>query len=324
MAYKIEILPAGLYFEADANTSILDSAISANIQLDHSCRNGECGICTAELIEGSAVDTDENVFTSGNLLTCRAKPQSDLKLIATYCPELADIKQKIIPAKVDQITFVAKDIVVIKLRLPPNTQFDYLPGQYIDITYKGVTRSYSIANSQSVSAGIELHIRCIPNGQFSNLLINDIKKDSLLRIDGPKGTFFVRESHRPIIFLAGGTGFAPIKAMVEVLLANNSRRNLYVYWGMPSTEALYSDIGKQWEKQNENLSYIPVVSENTENWPGRTGFVHHAVLEDFMDLSGFDVYACGSPLMIEAAKKDFLLQGLMAKNFYSDAFTPAK
>lgn len=324
MSYKIELQPSGIYFDAATNASILDSALNANIHLEHSCKNGECGLCVAELITGSTVDEQGNEYSFGNILTCCTKPQTDLKLAANYYPELADIKQQIIPGKVDQILLIAEDIAVIKLRFPPSAKFNYLPGQYINITYKGIKRSYSIANAQSVTAGIELHIRRVPNGRFSDLLFNDIKKDALIRIEGPIGTFFVRDNDRPIIFLAGGTGFAPIKAMVEELLANKCKRNLYIYWGMPSAEALYSDIAEQWANSNDNVYYTPVVSVEVENWPGRTGFVHHAVLADFADLSIFDIYACGSPLMIESAKKDFLMQGLNAKNFYSDAFTPAK
>lgn len=324
MAYKIEIQPSGIHFDANSGMSILDSALSSNIHLEHSCKNGECGACAAELVEGSAIDAAGNTVSSGTLLTCSTQPLTDLKLIAAYYPELTRIRPKITPAKVNRISFVTKDIAVIHLRLPPNSRLDYLPGQYVDVSYKGITRSYSIANAQSVSAGIELHIRCIPDGRFSELLRNDIKTDTLLRIDGPKGTFFVRDNHRPIIFLAGGTGFAPVKAMVEELLAAKSQRKLYLYWGMASSEAFYTDIASQWAEDNGNLSYIPVVSEKVGNWPGRTGLVHRAVLEDFTDLSEFDVYACGSPLMIDAAKQDFLLQGLDAKHFYSDAFTPAK
>lgn len=324
MAYKIEIQPSGIHFDASAGMSILDSALSSNIHLEHSCRNGECGACAAELIDGSAIDAAGNTVSSGTLLTCSTQPLTDLKLTAAYYPELTHIKRKIIPAKVNRISFVTKDIAVIHLRLPPNGRLDYLPGQYVDVSYKGITRSYSIANAQSVSNGIELHIRCVPDGRFSALLLNDIKTDTLLRIEGPKGTFFVRDNHRPIIFLAGGTGFAPVKAMTEELLAAKSQRKLYLYWGMATPEAFYTYIASQWAEQNDNLSYIPVVSEKIGNWPGRTGLVHRAVLEDFTDLSEFDVYACGSPLMIDAAKKDFLLQGLDAKNFYSDAFTPAK
>ena len=324
MNYNIKVQPAGLSFNADADASILDSALSANIHLEHSCKTGDCGVCTAELHAGLVVDSFGNSYTSDRILTCSTKPRSDLELVAEVYPELAAIQQKVIPAKVDQILFAVKDVVVITLRLPPNANFHYLPGQYIDMTYQGVKRSYSIANAQVVSTGIELHIRRVPNGRLSELLFTEIKKESLLRIEGPKGTFFVRDTGRPIIFLAGGTGFAPIKAMIEKLVADQCRRRFHIYWGMPSASMFYHDIARQWAESHASISYIPVVSEPGENWQGRTGLVHKAVLEDFSDLSDFDVNACGSPLMIEAAKKDFLLNGLDARNFYSDAFTPAK
>jgi CDP-4-dehydro-6-deoxyglucose reductase len=174
MAYKIEIQPSGIHFDANSGMSILDSALSSNIHLEHSCKNGECGACAAELIEGSAIDSAGNTVSSGTLLTCSTQPLTDLKLIAAYYPELTRIRPKITPAKVNRISFVTEDIAIIHLRLPPNSRLDYLPGQYVDVNYKGITRSYSIANAQTVSAGIELHIRCVPDGCFSGLLLNDI------------------------------------------------------------------------------------------------------------------------------------------------------
>jgi len=176
MNYKIKIQPSGLCFNADENTSILDSALSANIHLEHSCKNGDCGACAAELRAGLVVDALGNSCASGRIFTCATRPQSDLELAATFHPELVGIQQKVVPAKVDQILFAAKDVAVIKLRLPPNADFHYLPGQYLDMTYQGVKRSYSIANAQVVSAGIELHIRRVPNGRLANYYLLRLKQ----------------------------------------------------------------------------------------------------------------------------------------------------
>ena len=188
------------------------------------------------------------------------------------------------------------------------------------MSFDGVTRSYSIANSCTEAGGIELHIRKVHGGAMSEKVFSKMGENTLVRINGPIGTFFVRDSERPIIFLFGGTGYAPVKAMVEQLLEERSHRPIYIYWGAQKQTGFYSTLPDEWSNGNSNIKYIPVVSDVDPTWSGRSGFVHHAVLEDFADLQNFDVYACGSPLMIDAARKDFIERGLPEKQFYSDSF----
>lgn len=324
MSHIIKIFPSNIEFPGKEDESILDAALSAGIHLEHSCKNGDCGICESDLLAGEAIDASGRVFCHGEkILTCCCKPKTALELKANYFPELAGQVKKIVPCKVNSAELVSADVISLKLRMPPTAKMGFLPGQYINLQYKGVTRSYSIANSNEAD-GVELHIRNVPNGQMSTLIFSDLQENTLMRIEGPCGTFFIRENERPLIFLAGGTGFAPVKSMVEHLVQNNSTREIHIYWGMPQGNDFYSPLPQQWCEQHDNIHFVPVVSGEDANWNGRKGFVHHAVMDDFDSLESFDIYACGSPVMIDASKKDFMTKHLSVENFYSDAFTASK
>ncbi|MFW5389062.1 FAD-binding oxidoreductase, partial [Yersinia sp. 2542 StPb PI] len=224
--------------------------------------------------------------------------------------------------KLDDIEIIGLDIAILSLRLPPSAKIEYLAGQFIDLIINGQRRSYSIANAPG--GNVELHIRKVSNGIFSQIIFNELKLQQLLRIEGPQGTFFVRDNNRPLIFLAGGTGFAPVKAMVEELINKNDQRPIHIYWGMPDGRLFYSDIAKKWSVEYPNIQYIPVVSGEDSSWHGQTGFAHRAVINDFPDLSNFSVYACGSLAMISAAHQEFVEYGLAEDQFFSDAFVPSK
>lgn len=330
MAYFVTLNPSGKQFINEDECSILDAATQANIHLPHSCRDGSCGTCKSKLLKGevkqpgSLGGVSDKELAEGYILTCVAQPRSDLEIEASYYTELDGIEPAIFPCKVASIDFPAEDVAMLKLRLPPGSNMKYIPGQYIDLMWKGLRRSYSIANSAHQEHSIELHIRHVPGGVFSNYLFDELKLETLLRLHGPHGTFFVRDSDAPIIFLAGGTGFAPVKAMVEQLLEDNSNRQIYIYWGVRTIDALYTKVADLWQENNDNIKFVPVLSGSSDNWQGRHGFVHRAVIEDIEDLSIFEVYACGSLDMIAVAKGDFLKQGLLEKNFFADAFTPSK
>lgn len=323
MSFIIRLQPSNIQFSAIENSTILDSALNAGIILEHSCKNGSCGLCSSKIVSGEVISQEGNKYIQGQVfLTCQCKPTSELVIEAEYYPELSAVTRKVTPCKVVSID---KDdqFAILKFRLPPTTGLNYLPGQYINLSYQGVTRSYSIANA-NISDGLELHIRRVPNGSMSELLFSDIKIDALMRIDGPIGTFFIREDSRPIIFLAGGTGFAPVKAMVESLISQGSSREISIYWGMNCSSDFYSALPIEWASEFKNITYIPVVSGDDPEWKGRRGLVHQAVLNDIKNMSIHCVYACGSPQMIAAAKQDFVNVGLSEKQFFSDAFTAFK
>jgi len=322
MTYEIIINPSGVRFKSKNN--LLKDALEQSIALEHSCQTGECGVCEAELISGQVENENGVIVTSGKVLTCCSKAMSDSVLKANYLPELTEIKSKKLPCKVESIAFAVKGIAVIKLRLPPTAKFAYLPGQYVDLAFNGVKRSYSIANSMSSYQGIELHVRSVPEGAMSALIFNNLKLNQLMRIDGPKGTFFVRKDVKPLIFLAGGSGFAPVKAIVEELMENEDDRKIFIYWGVSDPELFYFNVSKEWANLSEHITFVPVVSGDSCSWGGRFGFVHQAVLEDFDTLNDYQVYASGSPVMVDLAKQSFVEQGLLKKNFFSDSFTASK
>ncbi|CEE94207.1 Protein rfbI [Xenorhabdus nematophila str. Anatoliense] len=325
MTTIVKLSPSQITFRAIKNKTVLESALESGVVLEYSCRNGSCRMCESLLLAGEVSDEQEHVYQTGeHILTCQCKPSSDEIVIeAEYYPELAELTKKIVPCKVSSTNMAADEYIVIKFKLPPTASFAFLPGQYINLHYQGVVRSYSIANA-NVQDGIELHIRRVNNGAMSSLLFNNLAINTLMRLEGPMGTFFVRDDVRPIIFLAGGTGFAPVKSMVEKLIRQDSKRDIHIYWGMNNGSDFYSDLPIEWAGKHENIHYVPVVSGEDFQWSGRKGFVHKAVMEDFNNLSTFAVYACGSPIMIEAAKADFVKNGLSEKQFFSDAFTVSK
>lgn len=324
MNYEIEIQPARVKYKASVDDTLLSAALANKFCLEHSCRSGECGLCSATIVSGTVKNEFGDLVTEGNVLTCCSYPQSDITLLAKFLPELSDIECKTLPCKLVSKSLVNHDILILTLRFPPKTNFKYLAGQYIDLIYQGLRRSYSIANAQSSLEGLELHIRLIADGQFSQVLIRDCNENQLMRIEGPKGTFFVREATNPIIFLAGGTGFAPVKAMMENLLHNKVNREIYIYWGMAHSDGFYTKIADDWAREYSHISYVSVVSADDKCWQGRRGFVHQVVLDDFSDLSKYHVYACGSPLMISSAKDAFISRGLNSEHFYADIFVSSK
>lgn len=240
MTFKVDIKPANIQYQSTLGTTLLDSALANKLALQYSCKKGSCGTCSADVLAGLVKNEHGEIVSSGAVLTCTSYAESDVTLQANYYAELADIDCLTLPCKVSAQDYVTNDIIVLTLRLPPTHKFKYLPGQYIDLITGDKRRSYSIANAQSTSSGLELHIRLLPDGEFSQVL-KEATINQLMRIEGPKGTFFVRNAENPIIFLAGGTGFAPVKAMIEGLLASQSQRDI----GACRTPALFIRILRQ-------------------------------------------------------------------------------
>jgi CDP-4-dehydro-6-deoxyglucose reductase, E3 len=318
-------------FSCPAETTILDAALAQGIVLEHSCRTGRCGACKVKVISGlTQIMKPEDSLTNeeletGYILTCARTAIENVNLDIEDLGQLGAIRIKTLPSRIDNIQKLAPDVIRIMLRLPPNSNFEYLSGQYIDvIAQKGVRRSYSIANSRLVSNKIELHIRQVNEGEMSEYWFNQAKENDLLRFEGPHGTFCFREkSQKNIIFLATGTGIAPIKSILEDLnLASESLvdKKLYIYWGGRTPQDIY------WRPEfaHLNLSFNPTLSRKNTNWTGHYGYVQEALLADNIDLTDSVVYACGSDEMIHSAQKLLFLHGLETKNFYSDAFVSSK
>jgi len=337
MPFTVTVQPSGRSFSVERDEPILHAAIQAGIGLPYGCKDGACGSCKCRLLEGrvihgahqaKALSADEEA--AGFVLTCCAAPQTDVVIEARTVPGAGEFPVRKMPARVMTITRPAPDVALITLQLPANEVPRYHAGQYVEFILRdGARRSYSMANAphtQSDKPAIELHIRHMPGGKFTDHVFGAMKEKEILRIEGPFGSFFLREdSDRPIVLLASGTGFAPIKAMIEHMAFKGITRPTVLYWGCRSRADLYlHEWAEAAAARLPNLRYVPVLSEPRaeDGWTGRTGFVHHAVMADLPDLCGHQVYACGAPVMVDAAQKDFVARcGLPAEEFYADSFT---
>lgn len=338
MSFKVLVEPSGLTFEVKAGQNVLDAALAADVMLPYSCRGGGCSTCKAKVVAGtyeageaSAHILDAHELEQGYTLMCQACPTSDLRIESPQARLVTDIQVRKMPARVIQMEALSDDVMRVVLQLPVSQPVNYYAGQYIDIILKdGRRRSYSMATPPQDNKQVELHIRHLPGGAFTDYVFGTsdpaMKERAMLRTEGPMGSFFLREeSTKPLVFLASGTGFAPIHAIIAQMQASNSQREIHFYWGGRRPKDIYLMAqAQQWAQTIPNFHFVPVVSEALpeDGWSGRTGFVHEAVMADLTDLSGFEVYACGAPAMIENAQRDFVAQcGLDAALFYADAFT---
>lgn len=340
--FQISVQPSGRAFTAAPGETLLAAGIRQGIALPYGCRDGACGSCKCKKIKGRVVHgahqskalSDEEEAL-GFVLPCCAVAHSDVVLESRQVTQAEAFPIKKMPARVRLLEKKSPDVMLLKLQLPANDSFTYHAGQSLEfILQGGARRSYSMANaahtlaaSEVSAGGLELHIRHMPGGQFTDHVFATMKEKEILRIEGPFGNFFLREeSDKPIVLLAAGTGFAPIKAMLEHMQFKGIKRTTTLYWGGRRPQDLYMD---EWVRAKlvgmPNLRYVPVVSDALpeDAWSGRTGFVHQAVLEDFPKLSAYQVYACGAPIVVDSARADYLQAGLPVDEFYADSFTSA-
>jgi len=332
MSFTVRIQKTGREFSVAPDEPVLSAALRQGISLMHSCRNGSCGSCKAVLLAGQVDygEYDEKALSAGEraagkVLLCQAVPQSDLVVDATEVIAAEGVTVKTLPCRVLSMNRLAQDVMQLKLKLPGNQELHYLPGQYLEFLLRdGKRRSFSMAAPSASGEPLELHIRHVPGGFFTGHVFTQMKEKDLLRFQGPLGTFFLRtDSTRPILLLAGGTGFAPIKAIVMDALARGITRPMHRYWGVRARCDLYMDaLARSWAAGHAGFSYTPVLSEPTaaDHWDGRTGWVHDAVVADYPDLHDHEVYASGPPPMIEAARAAFTAHGLPADHLYFDSF----
>ena len=342
--FQVTVQPSGRSFGVNEGEAILAAAIRQGIGLPYGCKDGACGSCKSKKLTGSvvhgphqskALSAEEAV--AGWVLTCSALPLSDIVLESRQVTDESAFPVRKMPSRVTSLEKKSHDVMLLKLQLPANDTMRYHAGQYVEFLLRdGDRRSYSMANAPhtilktdgAVPAGpsIELHVRHMPGGKFTEHVFGAMKEKEILRIEGPYGSFFLREdSAKPMVLLASGTGFAPIKAVIEHMRFKNIRRPATLYWGGRRPADLYMD---EWVRAQlatmPNLSYVPVISNALpeDNWTGRTGFVHKAVLQDFPDLSAYQVYACGAPIVVDSALDEYCGQaGLPKDEFFADAFT---
>jgi CDP-4-dehydro-6-deoxyglucose reductase, E3 len=332
----VRLEPSGHTFAVAPGETLLEAALRQGIGLPYGCRNGACGACKGILRAGELAygDYQERALhpsekAAGKALTCCTRPLADIVFEVRELAGAKDLAIRTLPCRVERIEKPADDVAILHLKLPTGERLQFLAGQYIDILLKdGKRRSFSLANAPHDDQLLQLHVRRTPGGAFSHFVFDEMKERTILRFEGPLGTFFLREdSDKPIVFVAGGTGFAPIKAIIEHALHHGLGRPMVLYWGVRSRRDLYlADLPAHWQQAHADFTYIPVLSDPLpeDGWNGRTGFVHQAVLDDFDSLAGYQVYACGAPAMTDIAKKTFVeSKALPEDEFYCDAFTPS-
>lgn len=311
-------------FDWQGEETVLDAALASGLVFEYSCKNGQCGVCKTTLLKGEIIEKQgqlaltEQDRKERKFLTCCCVPVTDIEIDAADLSALHDIEVKTLPARVNHITYLSDNIVEIKLRLPPTAKFQFIEGQYVDVIWGAIRRSYSIA---SISSDKELNflIKFFENGQMSDYWFNQAKVNDLLRIEGPKGTFFLRDTGKPLIFLATGTGIAPVKSILSKLENDPDYRQLQtieVYWGNRSPDEFVWEVSFKKLK----IDFHNVLSRPVDSWSGEIGYVQNVALAKRQNIDDVVVYACGSNAMIQSAKKRFLEFGLLEGNFHSDAF----
>ena len=333
MAFQISVQPGAHRFAAEADETILDAALRQGLILPYGCRDGACGACRGKILSGEADQgraqthaLSEEDRHAGFALFCCAKAKSDLDIEVRELRSSSDLPVKTLPARVQKMTLAAPDVMIVELKLPASERLQFLPGQYIEILLKERRRrAFSLANAPHDDASLQLHIRHVPGGFYTDHVFSAMKERDILRINGPHGSFYLREdSDKPCVLVAGGTGFAPIKAMIEHAIAERTSRPMAIYWGGLSRADLYLlPLAESWVREHANIRFIPVLSDapKSDEWHGRAGFVHAAAMQDWPDLSGHQVYVCGSPAMVAAARRDFVGQcQLPESEFFADSF----
>ena len=329
MRHQVQIKPNEHQFYVESNETVLDAALRQGINLRYGCRNGACGACKGKVLAGDLHYEDDPIALSDDdkeenlALFCAAMPDSDLVIEVDEIDLDSAIEIKTLPCRVQEMNLLSDDVMQLFIKLPAAERLQFLPGQYIDILLEdGRHRSFSIANAPHNDEFLELHIRLVDNGLFTPKVFNSMQAKDLMRIEGPHGSFFFHEdSDRDIILVAGGTGFAPIKSIIEHLIEEQISRTVHLYWGARTKADLYlNELSEKWIASNKNIHYTPVLSQEDAAWSGKTGYVHQAVLDDFSNLEPFDIYTCGPPAMIIAAKEEFQTKGMNTASFYYDSF----
>lgn len=335
--FTISVQPSGRTFTAQGDETVLTAAIRGGVGLPYSCKDGSCGSCKCKKLSGSVTHKEHSEKAlsaaeeeAGFVLTCSARALTDVVLESRQVTDESSFPIKKLPVRVAALNRLSHDVMQVRLQLPAADHFKYHAGQYIEFILRdGSRRAYSMATAphfQETAPGVELHIRHMAGGKFTDHVFGAMKEKEILRVEGPFGSFFLREdSEKPIILLASGTGFAPVKALIEHMQHKGIKRAITLYWGGRRPADLYMDAWvRERAAEMPNLSYVPVVSnaEADDHWTGRTGFVHKAVMEDFADLSGHQVYACGAPIVVDSARAEYSAQrGLPEEEFFADAFT---
>jgi NAD(P)H-flavin reductase len=326
MAFTVTVSGTDFSFPCETNESVLDAVQRAGYEVPFSCRKGVCGTCKGKIVSGDVRAYAGDALSAaeraeGDVLYCNARPRSDIEIAPRSIVKADPFARKTLSARVFRLAKMADDVMLVHLRYPAGQRVRFKAGQYVSILMdNGERRDFSMANAPQESDGIQLHVRLVEGGAFTTHVFEALKRGDHLKVEVPFGSFTLRDSDKPILFVAGSTGFAPIKAMIEDAFERGIDRDMTLYWGARRRGGLYSGLPEKWAAQHPRFRYIPVLSDETQ--PGiRHGFVHQAVLEDHPSLAGFQAYVCGVTALCRAARKDFRAAGLPVREFFIDTFT---
>jgi NAD(P)H-flavin reductase/ferredoxin len=325
MTFQVAVADTEFRFPCEPNEAVLDAAQRAGLEIPYSCRKGVCGTCKGRVIAGEVRAFTGDALgaadrAEGQVLFCNARPRSDLVIKPRSISKADPFARKTTMARVFRLMRLASDVMLVHLRFPAGIRVRFKAGQNLNLILdNGERRDFSMANPPRESDGAQLHIRHVPGGAFTTYVFEQLRQGDMLRTELPFGDFTLRDSDKPILFVSGSTGFAPIRSIVEDMFIKGIARDMTLYWGARRLEGLYSDLPRKWAAEHPHFKYVPVLSDAPE--PGiRHDLVHRAVLADHPSLKDFQAYACGVPVMTQAAKAEFIAAGLPEGEFFADAF----
>ena len=334
MTHTVTLAGSGVQFAVDDDETVLAAGLRQGLALPFGCQSGGCASCRVCCMSGRVEypapfaprppALSQAEVDAGYILMCLARPLENLTLDLHQPPELEHLRPRQLPVRAIEKKMLAHDVIGLWLKLPrEDTPFRWLPGQYLDFLLPdGRRRSFSIANAWTPDAPLELHLRVTPGGRFAHWVENEMPARAILRIEGPLGAFYLREdSERPVLLMAGGTGFAPIKAILEYIFARGIRRSIHLFRGVRASRDLYLDeYPRRWMEEHPDFRYTPVLSEPDADWRGERGLVHEALLRAYPQLGGREIYISGPPVMVQAGKRAFVAAGLDADHLFYDSF----
>ena len=330
MTFVVTIAEQDLTFTCEENKTVLEAAMAEGITIPYGCRNGFCGSCKGHLLsgkinypEGQPDGIHQDDIAEGQVLFCKAVPETDLEIQVKVMEPQPEIVVKTLPCKVAEVEHLSDDVIKLILQLPAMESFNFKAGQWVNFVLKdGRKRAFSLANSPNQQNQLEIQIRHAFGGVFTDFVFNELKVGAMLRIEGPHGTFWFQHDECPVLLVAGGTGFAPIKGIFEELSQQPIQQPVHLFWGSRAKKDLYQEqLVQQWVK-DYGIQYTPVLSDpvQEDEWTGETGFVHQSVLAAYPDLSNYAIYMAGPPQMIESCRDSFTAAGMDEGRLYYDSF----
>lgn len=313
---------APIQFELDPTLSVLDSASKAGWELPHSCRRGNCESCRVQVLEGEV----SPAASGGTALLCVSRACGDLRIAADRAEPVNTSQRKTVQAKLYRLRMAAPDVAVIDLRLPAGVKAPFKAGQYLQLHLPGAEpRSFSMSNAPKSADSVQLQVRVLPGSLFGEKVLPTLQPGDPVTVELPFGDFYLREGPAPVILVAGGTGFAPMQSILEDALIKQRDRSFTLYWGARKADGLYAlEQVRKWQQKFSNFQFFGVLSNDDSDCSMRQGMVHEAVLADHPNLSQHQVYVCGAPVLVNAARQAFVQRcQLPAGHFYADSFAAA-